>query len=163
MRWFFLSAAVAALSFSSVVHAQPADTITKAQAELPTAPLTITTKDGVKHNFTVELAKTYPQQEVGEMFRTTLPHDRGMLFMWPRPQNSDMWMRNTLVSLDIVFIDSTNHVHAISEKAVPRSEAILSSQGVVANTLELAGGVTEALGIEVGDEVSSPVLAHVKQ
>lgn len=134
--------------------------IRQAQPVLPTAPLTITTQDGVKHAFTVELAKTYREQEVGEMFRKELPKNKGMLFLWPQPQVSDMWMRNTLVSLDIVFIDSTNHVHAIAEKAVPLSEAILSSDGVVANTLELAGGVTEELGIRVGDTVSSPALKH---
>ncbi|GLQ63501.1 MULTISPECIES: DUF192 domain-containing protein [Gluconobacter] len=134
--------------------------IRQAQPVLPTAPLTITTQDGVKHSFTVELAKTYREQEVGEMFRKELPKNKGMLFLWPQPQVSDMWMRNTLVSLDIVFIDSTNHVHAIAEKAVPLSEAILSSDGVVANTLELAGGVTEELGIRVGDTVSSPALKH---
>lgn len=149
--------AVGGLSGSAYAAEEP---IRQAQPALLTAPLTITTHDGVKHQFTVELAKTYRQQEIGEMFRKELPKDKGMLFLWPSPQVSDMWMRNTLVSLDIVFIDSTNHIHAIAEKAVPLSEAILSSNGSVANTLELAGGVTEELGIRVGDAVSSPALKH---
>nr|WP_244178130.1 DUF192 domain-containing protein [Gluconobacter albidus] len=140
--------------------ARAEDPITQAQARLPTDSLTITTRDAQKHVFTVELAKTYRQQEVGEMFRKHLPENEGMLFMWPAPQVSDMWMRNTLVSLDIVFIDSTNHIHAIAENAVPLSEAILRSGGVVANTLELAGGVTEKLGIRVGDVVTSSALKH---
>jgi len=131
---------------------------TAAQAELPRAALTITTKDGKAHPFSVELAKTYRQQEVGEMFRTVLPADRGMLFLWPAPQDSDMWMRNTLVSLDIVFIDGDGRIHSIIENAVPRSEAHLSSHGAVAATLELQGGITEKLGIEVGDKVSSSAL-----
>ncbi|KXV31788.1 DUF192 domain-containing protein [Gluconobacter oxydans] len=140
--------------------AKAEEPITQAQARLPTAPLTITTRDGQKHEFTVELAKTYRQQEVGEMFRKRLPENEGMLFMWATPQVSDMWMRNTLVPLDIVFIDSTNHIHAIAENAVPLSEAILRSDGVVANTLELAGGVTAKLGIRVGDAVTSSALKH---
>ncbi|MFT8951784.1 MAG: DUF192 domain-containing protein [Gluconobacter sp.] len=154
-------AAIGVFASGMTVSAHAAEEpIRQAQPVLPTAPLTITTQDGVKHAFTVELAKTYREQEVGEMFRKELPKNKGMLFLWPQPQVSDMWMRNTLVSLDIVFIDSTNHVHAIAEKAVPLSEAILSSDGVVANTLELAGGVTEELGIRVGDTVSSPALKH---
>ncbi|AAW60921.1 MULTISPECIES: DUF192 domain-containing protein [Gluconobacter] len=152
-------ALVAALGMSAGV-AKAEEPITQAQARLPTAPLTITTRDGQKHEFTVELAKTYRQQEVGEMFRKHLPENEGMLFMWATPQVSDMWMRNTLVPLDIVFIDSTNHIHAIAENAVPLSEAILRSDGVVANTLELAGGVTAKLGIRVGDAVTSSALKH---
>ncbi|MBS1078186.1 DUF192 domain-containing protein [Gluconobacter kondonii] len=150
---------LAALGLSAGV-ARAEDPITQAQARLPTDSLTIMTRDGQKHVFTVELAKTYRQQEVGEMFRKNLPENEGMLFMWPTPQVSDMWMRNTLVPLDIVFIDSTNHIHAIAENAVPLSEAILRSDGVVANTLELAGGVTAKLGIRVGDVVSSSALKH---
>lgn len=150
---------LAALGMSAGV-ARAEDPITQAQARLPTDSLTITTRDGQKHVFTVELAKTYRQQEVGEMFRKHLPENEGMLFMWPAPQVSDMWMRNTLVPLDIVFINSTNHIHAIAENAVPLSEAILRSGGVVANTLELAGGVTEKLGIRVGDVVTSSALKH---
>ncbi|AQS91803.1 hypothetical protein A0U94_13405 [Gluconobacter albidus] len=150
---------LAAVGMSAGV-ARAEDPITQAQARLPTDSLTITTRDAQKHVFTVELAKTYRQQEVGEMFRKHLPENEGMLFMWPAPQVSDMWMRNTLVSLDIVFIDSTNHIHAIAENAVPLSEAILRSGGVVANTLELAGGVTEKLGIRVGDVVTSSALKH---
>ncbi|MBS1092809.1 DUF192 domain-containing protein [Gluconobacter sp. Dm-74] len=150
---------LAALGLSAGV-ARAEDPITQAQARLPTDSLTIMTRDGQKHVFTVELAKTYRQQEVGEMFRKNLPENEGMLFMWPAPQVSDMWMRNTLVPLDIVFIDSTNHIHAIEENAVPLSEAILRSDGVVANTLELAGGVTAKLGIRVGDVVSSSALKH---
>lgn len=152
-------ALVAALGMSAGV-AKAEEPITQAQARLPTAPLTITTRDGQRHEFTVELAKTYRQQEVGEMFRKHLPENEGMLFMWATPQVSDMWMRNTLVPLDIVFIDSTNHIHAIAENAVPLSEAILRSDGVVANTLELAGGVTAKLGIRVGDAVTSSALKH---
>lgn len=152
-------ALVAALGMSAGV-ARAEEPITQAQAHLPTEALTITTRDGQKHVFTVELAKTYRQQEVGEMFRKHLPENEGMLFMWATPQVSDMWMRNTLVPLDIVFIDSTNHIHAIVENAVPLSEAILRSDGVVANTLELAGGVTAKLGIRVGDTVTSSALKH---
>ncbi|QDH17997.1 DUF192 domain-containing protein [Swingsia samuiensis] len=146
------------MALGGVSVAKAEDVITHAQPTLPTAPLTITTKDGVKHVFTVELAKEFKQQEIGEMFRKELPKNKGMLFVWERPQTSDMWMRNTYIPLDIVFIDSNNRIHAIAENAVPLSESIISSHGEVANTLELAGGVTEELGIRVGDLVSGQAL-----
>lgn len=130
--------------------------ITQAQSQLPTAPLTITGRDGKTHVFTVELARTDHEQEVGEMFRTSLPADGGMLFLWPEPRQSDMWMRNTLVPLDIVFISPDHRIHAIAEDAIPQSEAVLSSQGVVGSVLELPGGTTARLGLVVGDAVSSP-------
>ncbi|QDH24633.1 DUF192 domain-containing protein [Neokomagataea tanensis] len=142
--------------FVAPVHAE--EPITQPQAKLPVQDLTITSHDGQAHVFHVEMAFTPRQQEIGEMFRQHLPEDEGMLFVWPRPQGSDMWMRNTLVPLDIVFIDDTHHIHAIVENAVPLSEAILSSQGFVASTLELAGGVTEKMDIRVGDVVSGPAI-----
>lgn len=128
------------------------------QAVLPRVPLTIVTRDGKNHVFSVELAKTARQQEVGEMFRKAVPADGGMLFLWPMPQESDMWMRNTLVPLDMLFIDGDNRIHAIAEDAVPLSEAVISSHGPVATTLELAGGTARTLGIEVGDRVISSAL-----
>lgn len=135
------------------------DTPTKAQSELPRENLTITGANGTKHAFSVELATTPRQQRVGEMFRTSVPADRGMLFVWPYPQQSDMWMENTLVSLDIVFIGEDGRITAIAENAVPQSLARISSHGPARATLELQGGLTEKLGIVVGDKVESKALA----
>ncbi|WP_408901733.1 DUF192 domain-containing protein [Oecophyllibacter saccharovorans] len=146
-----------ALAVAGVVRsAQAQETpITQAQPPLPTASLSITGRAGTVHHFTVELARTEREQEVGEMFRTHLAPDAGMLFLWPTPRESDMWMRNTLIPLDIVFISQDHRIHAISEDAIPRSEAILSSEGPVGSVLELPGGTTARLGIVVGDRVSS--------
>lgn len=130
---------------------------TQAQATLPKENLTIASASG-RHIFSVELAKTLRQQQVGEMFRTHLPAENGMLFLWATPQQSDMWMENTLVPLDIVFIGTDHRIQAIAENAVPRSLAHISSHGPVTATLELAGGVTARLGITVGDKVEAPSL-----
>ncbi|WP_408903704.1 DUF192 domain-containing protein [Neokomagataea anthophila] len=154
----FAMAACFAVGILSVGAGMAEEPITRAQPQLPVQNLTITSQDGQAHLFHVEMAFTPRQQEIGEMFRTHLPESEGMLFVWPTPQNSDMWMRNTLVPLDIVFIDQTHHIHAIAEDAVPLSEAILSSQGAVASTLELAGGVTAKMNIRVGDLVSGPAI-----
>ncbi|MBO1361146.1 DUF192 domain-containing protein [Acetobacter sacchari] len=130
---------------------------TEAQPELPRQPLTIVSANG-QHLFSVELAKTPRQQQVGEMFRPTVPADRGMLFVWPYPQQSDMWMENTLASLDIVFIGADHRIQAIAENAVPRSLAHISSHGPVVATLELQGGVTAKEGISVGDRIEAAAL-----
>nr|WP_048846404.1 DUF192 domain-containing protein [Acetobacter indonesiensis] len=130
---------------------------TQAQSVLPREDLTIVSGSG-KHIFSVELARTPRQQQVGEMFRTQLAPNNGMLFLWSAPQQSDMWMENTLIPLDIVFIAPDHRIQAIAENAVPRSLAHISSHGVVSATLELAGGTTARLGITVGDKVEAPSL-----
>lgn len=140
-----------------VVAENPDHVINKAQAELAKEPLTISSKDGRKHSFIIEVAKTPKEQEIGEMFRTSIPENGGMLFMWPAPQRSMMWMKNTLVSLDMVFIGVDHHIQAIAENTVPYSLAPVSSQGPVIATLELKGGITEKLGIKVGDVVDSAI------
>lgn len=132
--------------------------IMKAQPELAKQPLTIITKDAQKHEFSVEIAKTPQEQEVGEMFRTNIPDNGGMLFIWPAPQGSSMWMKNTVVPLDMVFIDANHRIQAIAENTIPYSLAPISSHGAVIATLELKGGVTEKLGIKVGDTIESPAL-----
>ena len=87
------------------IAAWAADT-TKAQPELPKERLTIVVRDGAEHVFNVEMALTPAQQEVGEMFRPGVPPDGGMLFDWGIPRESSMWMRNTIASLDMIFINA---------------------------------------------------------
>ncbi len=133
--------------------------ITEAQPPLPEVQLTITDQSGHDHVFTVELARTQHQQEVGEMFRKEIAPDHGMLFVWPASQDSAMWMRNTFVSLDMVFIDGQNRIHAIEEHTIPLSEGIISSHGPVRAVLEVPAGTTERLGLVVGDRVMSSALS----
>ena len=130
---------------------------TRPQPELPTQKLAIVTKDGQRHGFTVEMAKLPDQQVTGLMFRKSVAPDGGMLFDWGRPRHSDMWMKNTLVPLDMVFIAADGTIDSIAENTVPRSLRIISSHGAVMATLELAGGTTARLGIVVGDKVLAPM------
>ena len=76
------------------------------------------------------------------MFRTSVPPDGGMLFDWGLPRASQMWMQNTLVSLDMVFINDDGTIRSIAENTVPRSLAVIDSRGPVRATLELAAGTT---------------------
>lgn len=130
---------------------------TQAQPELPKQRLAIVTRDGTRHEFDVEMATTPEQQTVGLMFRPSVPADGGMLFDWGRPQDSTMWMRNTLAPLDMVFINADGTIRHIAENTVPGSLAVVDSHGPVRATLELAAGTTARLGIRVGDKVLSPV------
>lgn len=131
---------------------------TQAQPVLAKESLSIASASGT-HAFSVEVARTPRQQQVGEMFRTAVPEDGGMLFPWKNPRQSDMWMQNTAVPLDIVFIGADGRIASIVENAVPYSLAYISSHGPVLATLELAGGLTARLGITVGDKVVSASLA----
>ncbi len=142
-----------------VAHAQLVDA-TGPQPALPKEKLTIVTRDGGKHDFTVEMALKSAQQTVGEMFRTSVPDDSGMLFDWGMSRESQMWMKNTLVPLDMVFIKSDGTIGAIAENTVPQSLAVIDSHGPVRATLELQGGITAKLGIRVGDHVQQRIFGN---
>ena len=133
---------------------------TAAQPTLKTVPLRIIGHDGASHGFTVELAATPREQQVGLMFRRAVAPDGGMLFVWSQPQVSQMWMENTLIPLDMVFIAADGRIDSIAENTVPRSLAIVASTGPVTATLELAAGTTARLGITVGDRVVSSALPN---
>ncbi|WP_439578355.1 DUF192 domain-containing protein [Elioraea sp.] len=123
----------------------------------PLEDLVIVTRDGARHRFRVEVARTPAQQTVGLMFRPSVPADGGMLFDWGSPRESSMWMRNTIASLDMLFIAADGRVHRIAERTVPYSLAPIDSRGPVRATLELAAGTAERLGIRVGDRVEHPI------
>ncbi len=150
-------ASVLSLSCVHVAVAQDAEP-TAAQPTLKQDHLSVVGQDGTRHDFQVELAQTPRQQEVGLMFRTSIPADSGMLFIWPEPQQSAMWMKHCPVPEDMVFIDNGNRIMHIAENTVPYSLANVDSHGVAKATLELQGGITARLGIKVGDLVQGPGL-----
>lgn len=129
------------------------------QPELPKEKLVIVTKDGKSYEFMIEMALEPEQQRIGLMFRPSVPENGGMLFDWGVPRESSMWMRNTISSLDMVFINQDGTIRAIAERTIPRSLATISSRGPVRATLELAAGTTERLNIRVGDKVQHRLFA----
>jgi uncharacterized membrane protein (UPF0127 family) len=141
------------LALLIISGAARADEPTHAQAKLPTETLSIISDDGKTHVFTVELPVTTQQQDTGEMFRTSIPADTGMLFMWPQPQVAEMWMENCPVPEDMVFIGADGTIKSIAENTVPYSLKNVSSGVPVMATLELQGGITAAENINVGDKV----------
>ena len=119
---------------------------------LEVIPLTITTLKGT-HRFRVEMARTPQQQAQGLMFRTAMGPDEGMLFPYDQPQVLSFWMKNTVLSLDLVFIDEQHRIINIAEKAVPYSEQSILSAAPGVAVLELNGGRTRELGIVAGNKV----------
>lgn len=142
-------------AFAAVAAAAAAQT--GPQPELPKQRLVIVTRDGKHHEFMVEMALTPDQQTVGLMFRPSVPPDGGMLFDWGAPRDSAMWMRNTITSLDMVFINADGAIRRIAERTVPLSLATVDSRGPVRATLELAAGTAQRLDIRVGDKVLHPI------
>jgi hypothetical protein len=121
-----------------------------------TASLSILSpRDGktLQHHFTVEIAETDAQRAQGLMYRPTLAADRGMLFIFPNDHVVSMWMKNTLVPLDMLFVDAGGKIVTIRERAVPGSLKIVSSRIAVRAVLELAGGSVSRLGLMTGDKI----------
>jgi len=118
--------------------------------------LEIVSQSGV-HVFSVELATTDEERERGLMFRKELPDGRGMLFDFETERSVAMWMKNTLIPLDMIFIRADGRIANIAESTEPMSTRIIPSRGVVRAVLEVAGGTAKRLGIEVGDRVAHPM------
>ncbi|MGH6855943.1 MAG: DUF192 domain-containing protein [Aestuariivirga sp.] len=115
-------------------------------------PLTVATENGAVL-FTVEIADTEELRQRGLMFRQRLPEDRGMLFDYGEPRPVAMWMKNTLIPLDMAFIRADGTIAYIAENTVPHSlDAIGVSEPVLA-VLEIAGGTAKRIGLRAGDTV----------
>ena len=127
---------------------------TPSLAELKTERLTITTASG-QHDFVVEMAETEAQKAMGLMFRQSLPKRGGMLFAYDRaPFEITMWMRNTYISLDMIFLRKDGRVHRIERGTEPFSERVVASQGNVSAVLEVAAGVADEIDLKPGDRVA---------
>jgi len=148
-----LSAVAVAPALVPYAQAQPAN-ISFAKSELTIE------SGGKKLHFNVEVADTDERRALGLMYRTSLPADAGMLFDFKRDQDVAMWMRNTRIPLDMLFIDAKGKVVNIAQRAVPFSETTIPSAGAVRAVLELNGGTAERLGLKAGDKVIHPLFKN---
>jgi uncharacterized protein len=140
--------------------AQPVPSATSQPAQLkdfPRGQLEIQRRNG-RDTFQVWLARTPAQQEQGLMWIRQLPANSGMLFLLDAPRLMNMWMKNTYVSLDMLFTDGSGRITHIARHTTPLSEAIVSSEGEVSAVLEIAAGEARRRGIEVGDRIIHPEL-----
>ena len=102
----------------------------------------------------VEVADTEPQRQHGLMFRRHLPDGHGMIFLFEDEHEITMWMKNTYISLDMVFIDNDWHIVHIARSAEPLSTDIISSVQPASRVLEILAGQADKLGLKPGDAVS---------
>ena len=123
-------------------------------AELQT--LEIATKSGVQV-FSVEVATTEEEKRTGLMYRKELPDGRGMLFDFSPEQEVSMWMKNTYVSLDMIFISADGRILRIAESTEPLSTKIIPSRGLAKGVLEVVAGTAQKYGIQPGDRVAHPL------
>lgn len=121
--------------------------------------LEIVTKSGVRV-FAVEVAITNEERAKGLMYRKDLPEGRGMLFDFKPDQEVSMWMKNTYISLDMIFIRGDGRIARIAENTTPLSESIIPSGGPVAGVLEVAAGTAKKFGIAPGDRVAHPLFTR---
>ena len=150
--WFAGACLLAAMALMlSALPARPAHALENLD-QFPSSVLDIRTRSG-REWFSVWIADTPARSQQGLMFLKWLPTDRGMLFPQDTPRVMSMWMKNTLIPLDMLFIDGQGRVVYIRERATPQSQDIISTPVAVKAVLELAGGECARLGIRVGDRV----------
>jgi len=149
-QWFLaLSAACCALLLftTGTGHAQsgPPEDL----SAFPQTTLTVTGGGG-SHQFTLWVADTSAREEQGLMFVRELPADKGMVFVGEQPRVWTMWMKNTYVPLDMLFVAVDGRVVKIAH-AIPHDETTISSDVAVNGVIELQGGISDRLHLKVGD------------
>lgn len=125
---------------------------------MPYSPLSIVTQNGSIH-FQVQVATSPGERARGLMFRKTLPEKTGMLFDFSPAHRVKMWMKNTFIPLDMLFIRRSGEIIWIEENTEPHSTTIRTAPEPVAAVLEVSGGATARYGIKIGDIVRHPLFA----
>jgi uncharacterized membrane protein (UPF0127 family) len=142
---------------AGVVVMQPSPvTAQSPQAAQQLEQLALVTAGG-RHVFQVEVMRTPEQRARGLMFRRHLPADRGMLFDFEREEPVAMWMQNTYIPLDMIFIRRDGTIARIAERTEPLSTRTIPSGEPVLGVLEVNGGVAERIGLKPGDRVEHPL------
>jgi len=114
--------------------------------------------EGSEVRFEIEIADTPEERAQGLMFREDLGQFSGMLFIYDRPQPVSFWMKNTPLPLDMLFIDETGTVRRIAERTTPFSTRSVPGGDDILMVLEINGGLSEMLGLEVGTQIRHPAL-----
>ena len=147
-----LAAALALLLCLPLARAQSTDPA-EPLSSFPRTQLRVTAHGGASHLFEVWVADTAQRSQQGLMFVSDLPDNKGMVFPLDPPRVENMWMKNTYIELDMLFVGSDGRVSKIIERAHPLSLDTLSSEAPVAAVVELRGGLAAKLGLKVGDMV----------
>ena len=152
--WKFPLAAAAMLMLAQSVLGQSPN-LPLDLASYPRTQLTVTTAAHPQrtHTFDVWVADTPERSEQGLMFVSDLPETKGMVFVLAPTRVENMWMKNTYIELDMLFVRADGHVAKIIERAHPMSQDILTSGEPVTAVVELRGGLVAKLGLKAGDVV----------
>lgn len=110
--------------------------------------------------FSVEIADDPAEQAQGLMHRPKMASSAGMLFVYEKPQRTSFWMRNTLIPLDMLFLDQNGVVQHIHHEAVPLDETPIPGGEAVLAVLEINGGLARRMGIEIGTEMRHPAFTN---
>ena len=148
MLTLMIAAVVAACQPAAPAEAR----LPRAPSGLQQAPLRVTSGSGRVHRFTVEVARSLPEQQMGLMNRRELAPNRGMIFPYSPPEPVAFWMKNTLIPLDMIFVRANGTIARIVT-AVPLSLEPVPAGEPVGAVLEIGGGRARALGIKTGDRV----------
>ena len=161
----FVWTVVALIAASSVPALMPTPALAQFQQDQPMilqvdeAPLVVQTETG-ERRFSIEIAETDQQRSAGLMFRTDMPDDRGMLFVFSRTTRHSFWMMNTPMPLDLVFIDEKGIIVAI-RWGQPFSAASIQPLTPSRFVLELKAGTAQKAGIREGDRVRHPRIDEI--
>ncbi|MEO1575620.1 MAG: DUF192 domain-containing protein [Pseudomonadota bacterium] len=157
--FFFASLASAALLTSACSASTSPDELDESLLEaFGRAELSIDTGTQV-HAFSVYVADSPEERRQGLMFVETMPEDVGMLFISDSNTRQSMWMKNTILSLDMLFVDANGVVESVAANTTPGSLKSIASGGPVCCVLELNAGTAEKLGIDAGDRLIHPHFA----
>ncbi len=140
------------LMLSLACSAAPTKTGPQDSGAVLRIPVSIATESGTE-TFQAEVADSPQKRQVGLMFRKQLEEREGMLFLFPAEQQLSFWMKNTLISLDMVFIRTDKTILGVVHRAEPRTLTSRKVPGRSQFVLELAGGTAEKLGIKSGQKV----------
>jgi len=111
-------------------------------------------------SFTVELADDNAERAQGLMNRESMARSAGMLFAYPAPRPVRFWMRNTLIPLDMIFLDRTGTVQKVHHEAQPLDEALIYGGDAIQYVLEINGGLARQMGISQGTELRHPAIGE---
>ena len=117
--------------------------------------LAFLTQDGdTIRTIDIEIAESSEEQTQGFMYRGSMSDDQGMLFIFPREEPRSFWMKNTYISLDIIFANSDGRIVSISKNTIPYSEDPILSEGPAKYVIEVVAGYCDQYGVSPGDSVS---------
>lgn len=147
---------LAALTAWGVMGAGPSVALTPLAASCPTDRVTINGEFGTAA-FNIDVADDEPTRAQGLMHVAQMPLSTGMLFVYQKPQPLSFWMRNTLIELDMIFVDGFGEIKHIHHRAQPHDETVISPGSIpLVGVLEINGGLAKRLGIKVGDVLRHP-------